>query len=86
VATFAEQAQALARGGAEVIWIETMSSLEEVAAAAEAARATRFAGLRHADVRYRTTLHDGRHPGGLRPVCGGDWSGHGGRQLRCGTC
>jgi len=40
VATFAEQAQALARGGAEVIWIETMSSLEEVAAAAEAARAT----------------------------------------------
>ena len=40
VATFAEQAQALAEGGAEVIWIETMSSLEEVAAAAEAARAT----------------------------------------------
>jgi len=40
VACFAEQAQALAGGGAEVIWIETMSSLEEVAAAAEAARAT----------------------------------------------
>jgi len=40
VATFAEQAQALAEGGAEVIWIETMSSLEEVAAAAEAARTT----------------------------------------------
>ena len=40
VATFSEQAQALAEGGAEVIWIETMSSLEEVAAAAEAARAT----------------------------------------------
>jgi 5-methyltetrahydrofolate--homocysteine methyltransferase len=40
VAYFAEQAQALAEGGAEVIWIETMSSLEEVAAAAEAARAT----------------------------------------------
>ena len=39
VAYFAEQAQALAKGGAEVIWIETMSSLEEVAAAAEAARA-----------------------------------------------
>ena len=37
---FAEQANALAEGGAEVIWIETMSSLEEVAAAAEAARAT----------------------------------------------
>ena len=40
VAYFAEQANALAEGGAEVIWIETMSSLEEVAAAAEAARAT----------------------------------------------
>jgi methionine synthase I (cobalamin-dependent) len=40
VAIFAEQANALAEGGAEIIWIETMSSLEEVAAAAEAARAT----------------------------------------------
>ena len=40
VAYFTEQATALAEGGAEVIWIETMSSLEEVAAAAEAARAT----------------------------------------------
>lgn len=40
VAYFAEQAQALAEGDADVIWIETMSSLEEVAAAAEAARAT----------------------------------------------
>jgi 5-methyltetrahydrofolate--homocysteine methyltransferase len=40
VAYFTEQANALAEGGAEVIWIETMSSLEEVAAAAEAARAT----------------------------------------------
>ena len=40
VAYFADQANALAEGGAEVIWIETMSSLEEVAAAAEAARAT----------------------------------------------
>ena len=40
VAYFTEQAQALAEGGAQVIWIETMSSLEEVAAAAEAARTT----------------------------------------------
>ena len=39
MAYFAEQADALAEGGADVIWIETMSSLEEVAAA-EAARAT----------------------------------------------
>ncbi len=40
VAIFKDQAHALAEGGAEVIWIETMSSLEEVAAAAEAGRAT----------------------------------------------
>lgn len=40
VAVFTEQANALAAGGAEVIWIETMSSKEEVAAAAEAARTT----------------------------------------------
>ena len=32
-AAFAEQARALARGGADVLWIETMSSKEEVAAA-----------------------------------------------------
>ena len=37
VSIFSAQADALAEGGAEVIWIETMSSLEEVAAAAEAA-------------------------------------------------
>ena len=39
VAYFAEQADALAEGGADVIWIETMSSLEEVASAG-AARVT----------------------------------------------
>ena len=39
-AIFVEQAQALAAGGAEVIWVETMSSLEEVAVAAEAAHTT----------------------------------------------
>ncbi len=37
---FAEQARALAEGGVDVIWIETMSSLEEVAAAAAGAAAT----------------------------------------------
>ena len=40
VAFFAEQAEALAEGGADVLWIETMSSMEEVAAAAEAAKTT----------------------------------------------
>jgi methionine synthase I (cobalamin-dependent) len=37
---FAEQAQALARGGADVMWIETMSSKEEVAAAVDGAATT----------------------------------------------
>lgn len=38
VAGFAEQARALAAGGVDVIWIETMSALEEVQAAIEGAR------------------------------------------------
>jgi methionine synthase I (cobalamin-dependent) len=40
VAAFAEQAAALAEGGADVLWIETMSSLDEVRAAVEGARTT----------------------------------------------
>jgi methionine synthase I (cobalamin-dependent) len=39
-AAFAEQAQALADGGADMIWIETMSSLEETEAAIRAAHQT----------------------------------------------
>ena len=37
---FSEQADALAEGGVDLLWIETMSSNEEVAAAIEAAKAT----------------------------------------------
>ncbi|MEC7208282.1 MAG: homocysteine S-methyltransferase family protein, partial [Pseudomonadota bacterium] len=37
---FAEQAFALAEGGADLLWIETMSSLEEVGAAVKGARRT----------------------------------------------
>jgi methionine synthase I (cobalamin-dependent) len=37
---FAEQAAALARGGADVLWIETMSSVEETEAAIAGARRT----------------------------------------------
>jgi 5-methyltetrahydrofolate--homocysteine methyltransferase len=37
---FAEQAAALARGGADVLWIETMSSVEETEAAIAGARTT----------------------------------------------
>ena len=40
VAAFAEQALALQQGGADVIWIETMSSQEEVEYAVEGARQT----------------------------------------------
>lgn len=38
VAAFEEQARALATGGVDVFWIETMSDLEEVRAAVEGAR------------------------------------------------
>jgi methionine synthase I (cobalamin-dependent) len=38
VAAFAEQATALAEGGVDVLWIETMSSREELAAAVEGAK------------------------------------------------
>jgi 5-methyltetrahydrofolate--homocysteine methyltransferase len=40
VAAFAEQARALAAAGADVLWIETMSSKDEVRAAAEGAAST----------------------------------------------
>lgn len=39
-AAFAEQAAALAEGGADVLWIETLSSREEVEAAIEGAKTT----------------------------------------------
>jgi 5-methyltetrahydrofolate--homocysteine methyltransferase len=39
-AAFAEQAQALARGGADVLWIETMSARDEVLAAIAGAATT----------------------------------------------
>ncbi|SRR5579871_298728 len=39
-AAFAEQAQALVEGGVDVLWIETLSSVEELDAAIEGARTT----------------------------------------------
>lgn len=39
-AAFAEQARALARGGADVLWIETLSSVEELEAAIAGAQVT----------------------------------------------
>ncbi len=38
VAAFAEQAEALVEGGVDVLWVETMSDLEEVRAAVEGCR------------------------------------------------
>ena len=40
VESFSEQMEGLKAGGADVLWIETMSAREEIEAAAEAARAT----------------------------------------------
>ncbi|MBC6417072.1 MAG: betaine--homocysteine S-methyltransferase [Rhodospirillales bacterium] len=40
VAAFAEQAKALADGGADLLWIETLSSVEEIRAAVEGAATT----------------------------------------------
>jgi 5-methyltetrahydrofolate--homocysteine methyltransferase len=40
MAAFAEQAAALAEGGADLLWVETMSDLNEVRAAVEGARST----------------------------------------------
>ncbi len=42
VAAFAEQMEGLKAGGADVMWIETMSSADEIRAAAEAATKTRM--------------------------------------------
>lgn len=42
VAAFTEQAKALEEGGADVLWIETISSEEEFAAALEGARTTKL--------------------------------------------
>jgi 5-methyltetrahydrofolate--homocysteine methyltransferase len=61
-AAFAEQAAALARGGADLLWIETMSSVEETEAA--------IAGARTADLPVIATLSfdtNGRTMMGITP-------------------
>lgn len=60
---FAEQAAALARGGADIIWIETMSSVEETEAA--------IAGARTVDLPVVATLSfdtNGRTMMGITPA------------------
>ncbi len=61
--SFAEQALALARGGADILWIETMSSAEEAEAA--------IAGARRAGLPIVTTLSfdtNGRTMMGITPA------------------
>ncbi|WP_331374609.1 betaine--homocysteine S-methyltransferase [Sinorhizobium chiapasense] len=70
VAAFAEQIEGLKAGGAEVAWIETMSSPDEIRAAAEAATKV---GLPYVytgsfDTAGKTMM--GLHPGDIHAVAG----------------
>jgi len=59
VAAFAEQAAALAEGGVDLLWVETMSDLNEVKAAVEGARASSslpLAATLSFDTRGRTMM------------------------------
>ena len=68
VAVFAEQATALAQAGADVLWIETISSFEELDAACEAARGTGlpFAATLSFDTAGHTMM-------GISPTAVGQW-------------
>ena len=63
-AAFAEQAAALAAGGCDLLWIETLSAAEELQAAVAGAAPTGSADRRHHDLRHSRPDHDGPHPGG----------------------
>ena len=81
---FAEQARALAAGGVDVIWIETMSALDEIHAAIEGARqaAPGAADHRHDDLRHPRPDDDGRDPGSGRGGLAGLGRRRHRRQLR----
>jgi methionine synthase I (cobalamin-dependent) len=59
VEAFKEQIEGLKAGGADVAWIETMSSPEEIRAAAQGARSGRHALHLHRFVRYGRQDDDG---------------------------
>lgn len=68
VAVFTEQCQALAGAGADVLWIETISSFDELAAAVEAAAST---GLPYtATLSFDTAGHTMM---GISPSAFGEW-------------
>ena len=68
---FVEAIEGLKEGGADVVWIETMSALEEARAAARAAIAVGHALHGDGELRQGGPHHDGDHAGGVRwRVCG----------------
>ena len=78
VEQFHEQAEGLREGGADILWVETISAPEEYRAAAEGARLARHALGGDHELRHRGAHHDGargsgpRRPRGLaRPPAGG---------------
>lgn len=81
VAVFTEQMDALAAAGADLLWIETLSSVEELAAAVEAAEST--------GVPFVTTMSfdtNGHTMMGVAPAeLAGWWSSHGGTPVAIGA-
>ena len=65
-AAYAEQANALAEGGADVLWIETVFSFEEMTRRHYRRPRDRPAGDLHHEFRHRRPDHDGHHPGPIR--------------------
>ncbi len=68
-AAFAEQAQALARGGADVLWIETLSSREEVEAAVSATATTPLPVVVTLSFDTNGSTMMGINPGGFAALC-----------------
>ncbi len=66
VEVFAEQIEGLREGGADVVWIETMSAAEEIRAARARGDSGRHALYRHRELRHRRADDDGRRAGGVR--------------------
>ena len=66
VEIFVEQIEGLREGGADVVWIETMSASEEIRAAARRRRQGRHALHRHGELRHRRADDDGRRARGFR--------------------
>ena len=70
VEVFVEQIEGLSEGGADLVWIETMSAMEEMRAAATAAGAGRHALHGDREFRHRRQHHDG--------ICAGRHGARGG--------